>query len=245
MRIGYNFTNFDQLDEYLTLCPTEVIQIFTHNTKPFTRIVSDEQFARIAGLTVYVHSTFNTIMDQYLARNIFSQQIALCDKFGVKGIVLHIPNRPVDQLIAGFKCISGSSSKTILYLEHVPGIYGESIDLVYELYKGLSEKYKQYTFGICVDTCHMFSSGIDLSSRSQVIPLISKLKSYKVPILIHLNDSDGEYGSLIDRHAVIGKRIWSDETYALKLFLDQPWDAIIELKKLDDIKSSFDFIKKI
>ncbi len=62
--------------------------------------------------------------------------------------------------------------------------------------------------GICIDTCHAFSSGYDLTSTEGVEKLISEIKKYigldKLK-LIHLNDSKKPLGSRIDRHEHIGK----------------------------------------
>jgi endonuclease IV len=250
MRLGCNVTSVEALDELLLLAPFETVQFYTHSTKPFERVLTDERLKYIQSLnlTMYVHSTFNTIMDQYYGRDFFVKQFQLCNAYGVKGIILHIPNRPVDELIAGFKAINDPSSqgkKTIIFLEHVPGNYGASIAKVHELYVGLSNKYKGFTFGICVDTCHMYSSGVNLGDRSKMIQLIEQLHSYKCPVLIHLNDSHGEFGSMIDKHAPFGTRIWTDDYSALELLMNQPWDAIIELRGTDNIQLCLDYIKKI
>lgn len=247
MNVGYNIGSFNAFEESIAVCPTKVIQIFTHNTKPFQQIVTDNDFARIKEYIVYVHSTFNTIIDHYAGRSTFRDQFLLCNKYNFKGIVLHIPNRPVSQLVYGFKCLDDPTlynKNTIVFLEHVPGDYGSSLDMVHELYIGLSNKYKGFKFGICVDTCHMYSSGVNLSMVSKMTEIIDKLKSFNVPILIHLNDSNGELGSLIDHHAPLGTRIWAKDKSSLKLLLSQPWDAIIELKPIDKIKESLDFINK-
>lgn len=247
MNVGYNIGSFNTFTESVTICPTNVIQIFTHNTKPFQQILTQLEFQLIEKFTVYVHSTFNTIMDHYAGRSTFKDQFLLCAKHNFKGIVLHIPNRPINELVYGFKCLDDPTlhnKNVIVFLEHVPGDYGSSLDKVNELYVGLSKKYKGFKFGICIDTCHMYSSGVNLGMISKMTEIINKLKSYNAPILVHLNDSNGELGSLIDHHAPLGTRIWANDKSSLKLLLSQPWDAIIELKPIDKIKESLDFINK-
>jgi len=250
MRIGCNITNVESLDQLMLMHPFKTVQFYTHNTKPFERTLTDEELKYISSLelTMYVHSTFNTIMDQYYGRNLFNKQFELCEKYGVKGIILHIPNRPLDELVAGFKSINDPAmhgKNTIIFLEHVPGNYGSSISKVYELCTKLSSKYTGYKFGICVDTCHMYVSGVDLGDRNNMIQLVNTLKTYKAPILIHLNDSHGEFGSMIDMHAPYGTRIWTDDNSALQLLMSQPWDAIIELRKLEDIDACLKYIKNL
>jgi deoxyribonuclease-4 len=61
---------------------------------------------------------------------------------------------------------------------------------------------------ICVDTCHIYSAGFDISTKSKVKDFF-KLFNEKIGIenlaLIHLNDSATVYNSHVDRHQNIGK----------------------------------------
>jgi deoxyribonuclease-4 len=62
--------------------------------------------------------------------------------------------------------------------------------------------------GICLDTCHVFSSGYELRSREGYERTMSSLRravglsSLKA---LHLNDTEGRLGSGVDRHAHIGR----------------------------------------
>ena len=62
--------------------------------------------------------------------------------------------------------------------------------------------------GVCLDTCHAYASGYDLTSPSSVEDTLAKfdeavgLRALK---LIHLNDSKGGLGCHLDRHENIGK----------------------------------------
>jgi deoxyribonuclease-4 len=63
-------------------------------------------------------------------------------------------------------------------------------------------------FGICVDTCHIFAAGYDLSTKSAVymyIEAFEELIGLRHINLIHLNDSKRELGSNVDRHENIGQ----------------------------------------
>lgn len=249
MSIGCNVT-MENLDECLVM-DFQAFQFYTHTTKPFLPNVNDEQYKKLvdSGKTLYVHSTFNTIFDMHSGRAKFGEQLMLCKKYGVKGIVLHIPNRPVDELVNGFKCFNNPdfhNSGVVLYLEHVPGEYSISKSTLGELYSGLKQRYKKFEFGICIDTCHIYSSGVDISDPTIMQSWINWLKELKVKVLVHLNDSIGEMGSMIDRHAPVGYKIWTDDKCSsLKLLLNTQWDCIIELKNIEDIEKSFNFIKKI
>ena len=62
-------------------------------------------------------------------------------------------------------------------------------------------------FGLCLDTCHAFAAGYDLSTESCIIKLMDIIAN-KIGLnrlkIIHLNDSKGELGSKLDRHYHIG-----------------------------------------
>ncbi len=62
--------------------------------------------------------------------------------------------------------------------------------------------------GICIDTCHAFQAGYDISSREGIERMFSEIKRYLHPLeikLIHLNDSKKPLSSGLDRHEHIGK----------------------------------------
>ncbi|MDO8885524.1 deoxyribonuclease IV [Candidatus Oleimmundimicrobium sp.] len=63
-------------------------------------------------------------------------------------------------------------------------------------------------FGVCLDTCHAFAAGYDISTKEGLNDVLRELDE-KVGIdrvsLIHANDSCTPLGSRIDRHTDIGK----------------------------------------
>jgi deoxyribonuclease IV len=62
--------------------------------------------------------------------------------------------------------------------------------------------------GVCVDTCHMFAAGHDLTAPGGVDDLLAALASAAGPDrvkLVHANDSQLGCGSRKDRHEAIGK----------------------------------------
>jgi len=63
-------------------------------------------------------------------------------------------------------------------------------------------------FGICLDTCHIFNAGYDITSKKGVeeyLKLFDKLIGVENIKLIHLNDSKNKLGAHIDRHENINK----------------------------------------
>ena len=62
--------------------------------------------------------------------------------------------------------------------------------------------------GVCIDTCHTFSAGYDISTSEKfesVMLEFDKIIGIKYLCALHLNDSKKEKGSKVDRHASIGE----------------------------------------
>lgn len=61
--------------------------------------------------------------------------------------------------------------------------------------------------GVCLDTCHAFASGYDLSTPAAVEKTLSafeKAIGFSQLKVVHLNDSKGPLGSNLDRHEHVG-----------------------------------------
>jgi deoxyribonuclease-4 len=90
--------------------------------------------------------------------------------------------------------------------------------------------------GYCFDTCHITAGGYDMTSKSKAMATLNifdreaGLKHIKV---FHFNDSIGEVGSRLDRHAHIGDGTCGNPCFASivqhPLFIDVP--KILETSK--------------
>ena len=61
---------------------------------------------------------------------------------------------------------------------------------------------------MCIDTCHAFAAGYDISSDGGFDKMMQEFESViglKYLRAVHLNDSKGELGCHLDRHENIGK----------------------------------------
>ena len=62
--------------------------------------------------------------------------------------------------------------------------------------------------GYGLDTCHLFASGLDIhTSREALLGVLDRFCDVigEAPSFFHCNDSEGEFGSNRDRHALVGK----------------------------------------
>ncbi|MCL4474715.1 MAG: deoxyribonuclease IV [Nitrospirae bacterium] len=77
--------------------------------------------------------------------------------------------------------------------------------------------------GICLDTCHAFQAGYEISKGEGVAEIAGEIERHmgleKVK-LIHLNDSKKAFNSRVDRHEHIGSGAIG--TGGLKRFINHP-----------------------
>lgn len=119
----------------------------------------------------------------------------------------------------------------VLLLETMAGQgsqVGYTFEQLAEIIKHVDEKRR---VGVCIDTCHLFAAGYDLRTEKAYHDMwkhfdatigIHKLKA------IHINDSQKDLGSRVDRHTDIGKgKIGLD---AFELLLNDP--ALFDVPKI-------------
>lgn len=145
----------------------------------------------------------------------------LCNSIGGMGCVIHMGrNKSPSINITQEECIKNyvNSLKIVLDKTHkIPviletpvyseNIVGGHLESFAKLYNSIPIPYKK-RIKICLDTCHIFSSGYDIRTIDNIdnyFNKFNKLIGIKNIILIHLNDSKTELNSGIDRHAPIGE----------------------------------------
>lgn len=150
---------------------------------------------------VNVASTNNRI--RIPSRKILQQQIDLAAEIGAMGIVVHGGHVGAsDDPHAGFdnwrKAVERTDLKVPLFIENTAG-GDNAMARTLERIAGLWDAVGDLEVGFCLDTCHAFSAGIDLST---VVDDIMKITG-RID-LVHANDSRDEFGSGADRHANLG-----------------------------------------
>ncbi len=119
---------------------------------------------------------------------------------------------------------------------------GEGTETLYKI-EDLSKFYRKFSitkdkkikdrFKICVDTCHIFAAGYDISSKAIIklyLEAFDELIGIKNIGLVHFSDSKNGVGSKIDRHASIGNGyIGLDNLrYLFKFFLSRYIPTVLE-----------------
>lgn len=128
----------------------------------------------------------------------------------------------IDRLAAGMATALERSEKTWLLMENsagAGGTVGRSIDELARLFERVGDHPR---LGICLDTCHWYVSGVDITDATE---LDAQLQALDDAIgldrlrALHVNDSKSALGSNLDRHANIGEGEIGD---GLQVFLGHP-----------------------
>jgi|APSaa5957512622_1039677.scaffolds.fasta_scaffold31151_3 apurinic endonuclease APN1 len=184
-----------------------------------------KQYLSDNNLSLVIHSPYtlnfaNRFNKYSRGIKLFIKELKFGSTINAYGCVLHlgksklIPRNIIiqnmyDHVIYAYK---NSPNNIKIILETSAG-QGHGSDIFYNI-ENLSKLYSMFTeqqkmrIGICIDTCHVFSAGYDISSKEKIIhffKMFNKLIGLKYVDLIHLNDSYTELGSRIDRHSSLGE----------------------------------------
>src|SRR5918912_2143538 len=126
------------------------------------------------------------------------------------------------------------------------GTIGRSLEELQALFEALD---RHERLGICLDTCHLFASGYDVTDRKALDALLDDVDD-RIGLdrlrVLHVNDSATPLGSNRDRHANIGEGLIGEE---LGVFLAHPrlqgLPALLEVPGKDGHGPDADEVRKI
>ncbi len=136
------------------------------------------------------------------------------------------------------KVFSAVPGESMILLETSAGqgtSLGHTLKQLRDIYDQSSHKDR---IGICVDTCHIFSAGYDISTPSGYNAFWDEyLKVLGIRLLkaIHLNDSKVACAARVDRHQKIGKGTIPLATFRL-LMNDERFDSVPKILETPIIK---------
>lgn len=189
-------------------------------------LTSDEKTALAdlvsrTGIRIIAHSSYAVYPwdgSESARISIHAEQIA-CQESGIEGLVIHLPKRSPDgpDVVSAMAegLLSPDAPSVKLFFEN-PAVlardaYYASPEHLVELFASL-KKINPHRFGLCIDTAHLWTSGVDLRSRDTAADWLRRV-SDGVPtarMMFHLNDSARPIGHGPDTHAPLAAgRIWS------------------------------------
>jgi endonuclease IV len=259
-------------------CWRPCAQVFVRGPQGYKSTITDAD-ARVFGAAdhapLYVHGAYVDFVwnGKPAGRQNVVAELATCKLMGGEGVVIHLgtgAESPREALndIFGRGNLDGSPT---LFLETNAAPHERSFsdpDKLARLFEQIPRDIIP-AIGICVDTAHLFSSGVNMTTREQAEQylgdLAAAIEPYAEPkIIFHLNDSAGNFGTGKDEHASLTHgKIWSgfSESMAEKLgvlhrelFSRSGLAAVLEyareidtavILERDDPRADVAFIKRI
>lgn len=138
-------------------------------------------------------------------------EVKRVSELGVKYLVLHPGShvglgidKGIENIISGLNLVLDGSTDVTILLETMAGKgseVGSTMEEIKRIIAGVNDKKH---IGVCLDTCHLNDSGIDISKFDEYLDLFDKEIGIDKIGCIHINDSKNEINSHKDRHENIG-----------------------------------------
>jgi deoxyribonuclease-4 len=176
---------------------------------------------------------------------------------GIKYLVLHPGNHKEKGIEAGIKSIAENldqifaedETEVVVLLETTAG-QGSSVGHRFEHIRDIiaASKY-QSRLGVCLDTCHIFAAGYDISTPegyASTMDEFNRTIGFDRLKLFHFNDSKKGTGSKVDRHEHIGLGIIGGTGLSL-LLNDERFDHIDYIMEtpVDDLRNDRDNLQTV
>ena len=143
--------------------------------------------------------------------NFLRTEINRCMSLGVKYLVLH-PGSSVgikrdialNNIIYALNSVLTKDDEICILLETMAGKGTELGINLEEMSYLISNVSLQDKIGVCLDTCHLSDSGVDLNHFDDYLEAFDKAIGLKKIGCIHINDSKNKMGDHKDRHENLG-----------------------------------------
>ncbi len=211
---------------YAARTGAEVIQVFVSNPRGWAQSAGDprqDAQLRESGIPVFIHAPYLINVgsaDPAVARK-SAQALAFTlrrgAQIGARGVVVHTGSavgwsrdealRQVGSLLLPVLDAIGDDGPDLL-LEPMAGQGQMLCARAGDLAAYLQALERHPKAGVCLDTCHMFAAGHDLTTSVGADAMLAELVAAAGPSrvkLVHANDSMEGLGSKKDRHESIGK----------------------------------------
>ena len=158
----------------------------------------------------YIVNLGNTSKLEF-AISFLKEELYRANKLGIKNIVLHpgasvgyTKDESIQSIIDGLNIILDNNLDVTICLETMAGKgteIGRNLEEIKTIINGVKFKNK---IGVCLDTCHLSDSGIDLSKFDEYLDEFDKEIGIEYIKCFHINDSKNERDSHKDRHENFG-----------------------------------------
>jgi deoxyribonuclease-4 len=238
----------------------KVLQVFTRNANRWAEpVLGDEDVAAYRAESERCGIVASAAHDSYLinlaspdavlrARSLasFHRELHRCEQLNIDFVVTHPGNATDGDFASAIarnaegvqEALEGTRSVSVLF-ETTAGsgrVLGATFEQLAELI-GRIPAPLQDRLGVCLDTCHVWAAGYDISGdyEDTMARFDDAIGLHRIR-MFHLNDSIGALGSRRDRHAHIGTGAIGDEGFR-RLLQDERFarvPKVIETPKDDD-----------
>jgi len=221
------------------------VQLFSHNPRSWrVAPIPEDGIAKFRELKtaldihpVFIHTSYlinlasssRDVLEK--SRELLIQEMDIANLLDADYVVLHTGSASQDDEETGrrraVETLRAVSRKNIwrsrLLLENTAGERGDISSRIIDLAEIMDKTESALIGGICLDTCHAFQAGYEISKGEGVAEIAGEIERHmgleKVK-LIHLNDSKRAFNSRVDRHEHIGSGAIG--TGGLKRFINHP-----------------------
>ena len=190
----------------------DVIQIFVSNPQSWKKPVPrpDAEMLRDAAIDFFVHAPYllnlaspnNRV--RIPSRKMLAQTVEAASVIGAKGVIVHGGSVGPDENVdvgfeRWFKALDSFDVTVPVLVENTAGS-GNTVMQNLDNYGPLWAAIGDFNVGVCLDTCHTWAAGADLTEA------VERITQYTGGIaLVHGNDSRDPFDSHRDRHANLGQ----------------------------------------
>ena len=154
----------------------------------------------------------NQDMDKYaFAQDFLRKEIDRCQLLGVRYIVLHPGSATkldrsyaIDNIVKGLNNILLKEDNIVILLETMAGKGTELGINIAELKYIIDHVELKDKIGVCLDTCHLNDSGVDIAKLDEYLAEFEQNIGLDKIGCVHVNDSKNPINSHKDRHENIG-----------------------------------------
>jgi deoxyribonuclease-4 len=195
------------------------------------------------------------------SRNAFLDEMQRCEQLGLDRLNFH-PGSHLNS-IGIEECLKRIAESINIVLDKTKGVtavientagQGTNLGHTFEQLKVIINNVEDKSrVGVCIDTCHAYSSGYDVKSPDgfkKTFEIFEEIIGFKYLKGMHINDSKKELGSRVDRHDNIGIGLIGEEPFGIlmndprfdniPLILETPEESLWE----GEIKKLYSFIHK-
>ena len=191
------------------------------------------------------------------SRAAFIDEMRRCEQLGLDRLNFH-PGSHLKEISVD-ECLATIAHSINLALDKTQGVtavientagQGSNLGYTFEQIAQIIEQVEDKSrVGVCIDTCHSFAAGYDLSTElgfTQVFEHFENVIGFKYLRGMHLNDATKPLASKVDRHSTLGngvlgmvpfQMIMKDSRFdGIPLILETP-DPDIWAQELDTLRS--------